>query len=125
MQQNKRPEGNLLDDPRGSSEEFKRLRRERERAVASRADGHFENRLEVADQGLDDYDDCYQPTNPEPTDARQGTRAKLDVMAARVANGEDMWHDEDGGHDEDDDSMGPSGAGTVSCRRGGITVRDV
>lgn len=120
---NKRPEGALLDDPRGDSVEYASLREKRFAAVAARPGRNYVNMLEAADTGRDN-EGHFRPTDPEPTDARQGTRAKLDVMAARVASGEELWHDDDGGHEEDDDSLG-SGDGTVSCRRGGRTVRDV
>ena len=95
MKQNKRPEGSLLDNARGDSREYAELREERAAAVASRTDGHFESMLEAADRGMD-YEEYFAPTDPAPTDARQGTRKKLDVLAARMAAGEELWHDGDG-----------------------------
>jgi hypothetical protein len=31
----------------------------------------------------------------EPTDAPAGSRAKIDVLAERIARGEPLWHEED------------------------------
>ncbi len=123
MRQNKRPEGTLLDDPRGDTAEYARLREKRFAAVAARPNRHFVNMLEAADIGCDN-EGHYTPTDPEPTDARRGTREKLEAMAERVARGQEMWHDDDGVADEDDDSLG-SGDGIGSYRRSGRTVRDV
>ena len=41
-------------------------------------------------------DDGFEPTKkPEPTDAAPGTWSKVEVLAARLERGEELWHDLD------------------------------
>jgi len=44
----------------------------------------------------------YQPAPAErPCEARPGSREKLETLAARIANGEELWHEDDNvGEDE-------------------------
>ena len=99
----------------------KKSRAERFAAVASRPDGRVTNILEAADQHLDyeGGDTAFEIADTTPTGAMQGTRAKLEKMAARVANGQNLWHDDDGSHDEDDDCgvSGSGGSGPVTAHR--------
>ena len=61
----------------------------------------FADALEVADLGCDN-EGVFRPTPIDrATPARQGTRNKIEVLAARVMAGESLWHDEDGGDDDD------------------------
>jgi len=44
------------------------------------------------------HDEDFAPTVTDdfvPTDAPAGSRAKIDVLAARVRRGEPLWHPED------------------------------
>lgn len=47
------------------------------------------------------HDEDFEPRAAgEPTAARAGTKAKLEVLAERVRRGEDLWHPGDGTGEE-------------------------
>lgn len=60
----------------------------------ARAARRSDLRSRFAERGLG----IVPPTKPaaEPCRALQGSQAKVDAMAARLANGEELWHREDG-----------------------------
>ena len=46
--------------------------------------------------GANKTDDGFEPTRmPEPTDAAPGTWSKVEILAARLQAGEELWHPED------------------------------
>lgn len=51
----------------------------------------IQSAIEAADFGLEHFD----PRPAEPTGAAPGTAAKVAVLAARAARGEELWHAED------------------------------
>ncbi len=57
----------------------------------------FDEHQEFLDYlGANKTDDGFEPTRvPEATDAAPGTWSKVEVLAARLAAGEELWHPDD------------------------------
>ena len=57
----------------------------------------FDEHQEFLDYlGANKTDDGFEPTRvPEPTDASPGTWSKVEVLEARLAAGEELWHPDD------------------------------
>ncbi len=122
MKQTGQQKGTGLEyDKKAQSAACKKARAKRFAVVAGRADSSVTNILEAADQHLDyeGGDTAFEISDATPTDARQGTREKLEELASRIANGKELWHPDDGGHDEDDDcdASGSGGSGPVTAHR--------
>ena len=57
----------------------------------------FDEHQEFLDYlGANKTDDGFEPTRiPKPTEASPGTWSKVEVLAARLAAGEELWHPDD------------------------------